>query len=133
MKTEKCPCNHCPYDCDDEENCAEYLQWSQKNRARQMSALTRKYNTALKRIEIQNSKLKELKKQCTKAKIYEWHYTKDEPIPKKEGVIYFLWFGGRHFGSGFYNNGTMWKLDDTSNCYSVTDIQAWTEIVFPKE
>lgn len=70
MKTEKCPCNHCPYDCDDEENCAEYLQWSQKNHARQMSALTRKYNTALKRIEIQNSKLKELKKQLTKAKKY---------------------------------------------------------------
>lgn len=69
MMTEICPCNHCPYDCDDgEEECLRYLQWSQKSYDRQMSALARKYNTALKRIETQNSKLKELKRQLTKAK-----------------------------------------------------------------
>lgn len=92
MMTKICPCNHCPYnyddDCDDEEKCLRYLQWSQKNYDRQMFALARKYNTALKRIETQNSKLKELKKQCTKAKgiikeLLDFDFLPDVKIKKR--------------------------------------------------
>ena len=26
----ECPCMHCPYDCDNESNCSDYLRWSAK-------------------------------------------------------------------------------------------------------
>ena len=62
----ECPCCHCPYDCDYDE-CAEYLVWSaaleEKQHKKEIATLTRKYKTALKRIETLKNEKKELKKQ----------------------------------------------------------------------
>ena len=98
------------------------------------------YRKVLKEIEKQirpKKKLikalnKESKVKTKETSVDDWHYVKEEPIPKKEGVIYYFWFGDHHFGSGFYNQNTLWKLNDTSDTRSVTDILAWKEIVPPK-
>lgn len=98
------------------------------------------YRKVLKEIEKQiriKKKLLKVHNKESKVKTEEtpfddWHYIKEEPIPKKEGVIYYFWFGGHHFGSGFYAQNTLWKLNDTSDCYKVTDIQAWKEITPPQ-
>lgn len=75
---------------------------------------------------------KEPKVKIKETSVDDWHYVEEEPIPKKEGVIYYFWFGEHHFGSGFYEHNTLWKLNDTPDNYKVADVLAWREIIPPK-